>query len=143
MRILSRREGCKSRTSSISCRRRSSHTVVKKTSNATPKEEDLVAVAAKHTSKNEEVAARSIVLVDDEVSTCQWELGATSHWHLQMGTMRAVGGKFFATAEADLEQAHQQVSIGTLSRISIELASWLEECHRGPKATALAARWVQ
>ena len=82
------------------------HTLIKKTSNATEKEEDLVAVVAKHTSKLDAAAAKSTVFFD-EVSTFQCELGATSKRKLQMGIIGAVEGHIFATAKADLEQVHQ------------------------------------
>ena len=108
-----------SRTSSISYRRKSLlgratfHTPIKKASNPTQKD-DLVEVIAKHTSKLEAAAARSIVSFDDEVSAFQWELGAASKRQLQNGIIRAVEGHIFAKAKADLEQVHQFVLIALL-----------------------------
>ena len=142
--IVSRREGFLSRPSSISYRRSSRlgratvHTLIKKTSNATQEEEDLLAVVAKLTSKLEAVAAISIVFFDDEVSTFQWELGATSKTQLQMGIIRAVEGHIFDTAKADRAGSSVGVDCAavrrrTVSLISIELDvsghDWVES-HR-------------
>ena len=83
--------------------------VTKKTSNATQEEEeDLVAVVAKHTSEQEAVAAMFVIL-DVEISTLHSTFGALSKSQPQvalskpqpqMDTVRAVEGKFFATAKS-------------------------------------------
>ena len=61
-------------------------------------EEDLVANAAKHCSKLEPVAARSVIFNVD-ISTLQSELGALSKKQLQMDTVRADERNFATKAD--------------------------------------------
>ena len=81
VKICSRREGFQVRRRSC-LGRATLQVVIKKTSNATQKELDLVAVVAEHTSKHEAVAATFIIL-DGEISTPQSRLGALSKKQLQ------------------------------------------------------------
>ena len=103
--------GC---TRRIRLSRATFHTVIKKTSNATQKEDDLAAVVAKHTSKHATVAAKFVKL-DGELSTRQSRLGALSKYQSQMDNTRALQWEILR---------HGQSRPRACSSVGVDWAAW-------------------